>query len=95
MTMIPKLKRPLVAMLTRQDWEEIYYALDTKVRSRACQGNNRRSKQWRGHLRRIMRTIGPDGRNMIPPREAMIPGVRKSSRLPTPPPAFKEELLHE
>lgn len=50
--------------LTGEDWTEIYYALSHKLGSATCQGSDRRSRQWRGHLRRIMRTIGPDGRNM-------------------------------
>lgn len=50
--------------LTAADWEEIYYALDYKLTSPAAAGDDREAKRWRAHLRRILKTIGPDGDNM-------------------------------
>lgn len=50
--------------LTREDWVEIYYALDYKLTSAAVQGNDREATRWRAHLKRILKTIGPDGENM-------------------------------
>ena len=52
--------------LTKRDWAEIYYALDTKVREL---GNGRfgeeteprQDARWATHLKKLMRKIGPDG----------------------------------
>lgn len=53
--------------LTKADWAEIYYALNSKEISPTCAGRDRESVEWRKHLREIMRKIGPDGRNMVTP----------------------------
>lgn len=55
--------------LTRKDWSEIYYALETKyglVRKGAYNPEMRRgdNSRWTKHLRSIMDTIGPDGTRM-------------------------------
>lgn len=47
--------------LSREDWAEIYYALDYKLGSPAVAGD----REWEGHLENIMDTIGEDGLNMI------------------------------
>jgi len=47
--------------LTKEDWVEIYYALEYKLSSRVVQGRDRESRAWRSHLKRIIETIGPDG----------------------------------
>jgi hypothetical protein len=44
--------------LTKEDWIEIYYALDTKAY------NIYEDAKWAAHLRNIMEKIGPDGENM-------------------------------
>ncbi len=49
--------------LTREDWAEIYYALDSK-RVLVVQGGYGHQSAWAGHLADIMEKIGPDGRNM-------------------------------
>ena len=48
--------------LTRQDWAEIYYALDSKV-NLIAQGSpkDRLSKRWIKQLEAIKEAIGPDG----------------------------------
>lgn len=47
--------------LTAADWVEIYYALDSK-RLIVDQGDA--EAEWIAHLERILRKIGPDGKNM-------------------------------
>jgi hypothetical protein len=47
-------------MLTNDDWVEVYYALDSKLRSVTVDGDRR----WKAHLKEIIEKIGPDGRNM-------------------------------
>jgi hypothetical protein len=51
--------------LTKEDWAEIYYALDSKIASAVVGGD----KGWKGHLANIMETIGPDGCNMVDEEE--------------------------
>ena len=69
-----KIKRPVI--LTREDWVEIYYALDTKAKliedgdygeSMCDHGEDCTAcdKEWVAHLRRIMATIGDDGEAAI------------------------------
>lgn len=45
---------PVPVVLTREDWVEIYYALDSKM-------INKEQTRWAKHLKRIMDKIGPDG----------------------------------
>ncbi len=52
--------------LTPEDWTEIYYALDTKLRTIKSSfypedrlGEN---AAWIAHLKRIKRRLGPDGK---------------------------------
>ena len=48
--------------LSRQDWAEIYYALDSKVTLIAENSpKDRLSKRWIKHLEAIKVAIGPDG----------------------------------
>ena len=52
--------------LTREDWCEIYYALETKVSAlrRGVYGSEEtpgEDKRWVSQLQRIKRAIGPDG----------------------------------
>ena len=42
--------------LTKEDWVEIYAALESKLASRIC------DQQWANQLERIKKKIGPDGR---------------------------------
>lgn len=53
--------------LTKEDWAEIYYALDSKWQSPTCVGDG----SWQRHLRRIMDKIGPDGSNMVEEDEGL------------------------
>lgn len=52
--------------LTREDWAEIYYALDTKLvalkSSFYREDRSGENAAWIGHLKRIKRRIGPDGK---------------------------------
>ncbi len=52
--------------LTRKDWAEIYYALETKWLGlrQGKYGREDRARQdaeWIAHLEAVMQTIGPDG----------------------------------
>ena len=48
--------------LSRQDWAEIYYALDSKVNLIAeSSPKDRLSKRWIKQLEAIKDAIGPDG----------------------------------
>ena len=48
--------------LSREDWAEIYYALDSKVNLiNEHSPKERLSKRWIKHLEAIMKAIGPDG----------------------------------
>lgn len=49
--------------LTPDDWVEIYSALEYKLTSPAI-GSDSEGRRWAAHLRRIMRTVGPDGCKM-------------------------------
>jgi len=55
--------------LTKEDWVEIYYALDTK-RDQIENGDfgegegGDENEDWIAHLDAIMEKIGPDGENM-------------------------------
>ena len=51
--------------LTADDWMEIYYALDSKLRSPTVAGDDECSVDWRNHLQEIMDKIGEDGVNML------------------------------
>lgn len=51
------LKEGRLDSLSTSDWIEIYYALEYKLTLYGDQA-------WRAQLKRIMETIGPDGRNM-------------------------------
>ena len=42
-------------MLTNDDWVEIYYALESKLRSVTVDGDRR----WKAHLKEIVEKIGP------------------------------------
>lgn len=49
--------------LTKEDWEEIYYALETK-RTRIADGeygDGEIDQEWIEHLDKIMRKIGLEG----------------------------------
>jgi hypothetical protein len=53
--------------LTKEDWVEIYYALDSKakaVKDGEYTGDKAHARRWASHLREIMTKIGPDGENM-------------------------------
>jgi hypothetical protein len=55
-----------IVSLTRSDWIEIYYALDTKATmikrgDYGPQGHPGDDRRWVTHLRSIMRQIGRDG----------------------------------
>jgi hypothetical protein len=43
--------------LSEEDWNEIYYALDSKLLTSTVQTDG----PWRRHLKEIMEKIGPDG----------------------------------
>jgi hypothetical protein len=45
-------------MLTKEDWEEIYYALEYKRWTHPAVVID---KQWQAHIKYIMDEIGPDG----------------------------------
>jgi hypothetical protein len=64
--------------LTKEDWKEIYYALDTKLH-RLLDGHydvhegeveecGSETQKWAAHLGAILEKIGPDGRRMVEPR---------------------------
>jgi hypothetical protein len=46
--------------LTKEDWVEIAYALEDKLKSPVVQGDG----SWVRHIRTIQDIIGPDGVNM-------------------------------
>ena len=49
--------------LSRQDWAEIYYALDSKVNLIAENSpKDRLSRKWIKQLKAIRDAIGPDGK---------------------------------
>lgn len=50
--------------LTREDWTEIYYALDSKKKDIVAGKLGAPCLEWAGHLGDIMEKIGPDGENM-------------------------------
>lgn len=59
-----------IPTLRKEDWAEIYYALDSKV----CAIRNGEYEpeeypgedvQWLDHLQAIQEKIGPDGMNMV------------------------------
>lgn len=53
--------------LTKDDWVEIYYALESKaiaIDHGAYADCGKMKKEWIAHLRGIMDKIGPDGENM-------------------------------
>lgn len=49
--------------LTVCDWEEIYYALDSKAHfiQKGYYGDETGNRQWVEHLREIMKKVGEDG----------------------------------
>lgn len=49
--------------LSKADWEEIYYALESKMKGvfKGEYGTGRSKRKWVKHLKSIMETIGPDG----------------------------------
>jgi hypothetical protein len=51
--------------LSKEDWVEIYYALEYKLTSPAVDGDH----EWEGHIEDIMEQIGPDGENMTQEQE--------------------------
>lgn len=55
-------------LLSKEDWIEIYYALDTKKsqieKGEFSMDDRADSVAWAQHLRSIMQTIGPDGCHM-------------------------------
>lgn len=54
--------------LTKEDWTEIYYALETKltkVEQGEYGGSKAEGKKWAKHLGEIIDKIGPDGCNMV------------------------------
>lgn len=48
---------PYPVELSREDWAEIYYALESKIVSGLAVAD----PEWRGYLEAIMEKIGPDG----------------------------------
>jgi len=54
----------MIPTLTKEDWVEIYYALEYKLTSPALQGDDREARRWRKHIKDIIETIGPDGNHM-------------------------------
>ena len=57
-----KLGEKTMIDLSRQDWAEIYYALDSKVNLIAENSpKDRLSQRWIKHLEAIKEAIGPDG----------------------------------
>jgi hypothetical protein len=58
-------------LLTGGDWEEIYYALESKIhyirdglrsgKGQECDEEDLISKRWINHLNEIIHKIGPDG----------------------------------
>lgn len=52
--------------LTREQWVEIYYALDLKAGMVALETYGRDSR-WAKDLRAIQEIIGPDGEHMVTP----------------------------
>ena len=57
-------------ILTAEDWQEIYYALKSKLAGPTTQGDDSVGSEWRVHLQRIIDTIGPDGVAMYPDGES-------------------------
>ena len=57
-----KLGEKTMIDLSREDWAEIYYALDSKV-NLIAEGSpkDRLSQRWIKHLEAIKDAIGPDG----------------------------------
>jgi len=57
-----KLGEKTMIDLSREDWAEIYYALDSKV-NLIAEGSpkDRLSQRWIKHLEAIKEAIGPDG----------------------------------
>jgi hypothetical protein len=52
--------------LTRKDWAEIYYALETKSLALrqgkyGPEDNGRQDAEWIAHIEAVKQTIGPDG----------------------------------
>ena len=49
--------------LSKADWEEIFYALESKMKGvfNGEYGTGRSKSKWVKHLKSIMATIGPDG----------------------------------
>lgn len=56
----PVKKGKAIDSLAKEDWTEIYYALEDKRNSATVAGDCK----WKAHLREIMKKIGPDGENM-------------------------------
>lgn len=52
--------------LTREQWVEIYYALDLKAGMVGLEAYGK-DKRWVEDLRAIQEIIGPDGENMVTP----------------------------
>ena len=60
-------KEAALNALTKEDWVEIYYALDSKaagIKNGEYSADKKHARQWSSHLREIMTKIGPDGENM-------------------------------
>lgn len=57
-------------ILTAEDWQEIYYALKSKLAGPTTQGDDSVGSEWRVHLQHIIDTIGPDGVAMYPDGES-------------------------
>ena len=57
-------------VLSEEDWNEIYYALETKLgmikNGYYASGRKGDNQTWMSHLRSIIHKIGPDGRHMFP-----------------------------
>jgi len=52
--------------LTREDWAEIYYALETKSRALrqgkyGAEDNPGQDAEWIAHIEAVKQAIGPDG----------------------------------
>jgi hypothetical protein len=55
--------KPQPIYLSKADWVEIYYAVESKMKgvSNGEYGTGRSKKKWVKHLKSIMTAIGPDG----------------------------------
>lgn len=65
--------------LTKEDWVEIAYALEDKLKSPVVQGDG----SWVRHIRTIQDIIGPDGENMSEETPAAAPRRNRNAFMET------------